>query len=132
MMTKSEKLELATIVANAVVEAMKASAVNPTSANTSRNTKKGRGSNEAKKSKAPKYSVDLKDYEPKKNGGFYNWASYKSNRTKFCYAYATGGKTQGCFENGERYCTFDQIEDKYAEAKKIFEKKYKYTKKEDR
>ena len=152
MMTKKEKLELATIVANAVVEAMKASSAKPTAANEGKKTKtshkpysgnipevsehkllleakKGRGS---KAATTPKYSTNLKDYEPKKNDGFYNWASYKSNRTKFCYAYATGGKAIGCFENGQRYCTFDQIEDEYAKAKKMFEKKFHYTKKADR
>ena len=131
MMTKQEKLELANIVAQAVVKAMKETAVAPTSA------KKGRTSataNEGKKTKTPtkaKYSTNIKDYEPKKVNGFYNWASYKANRTKFCYAYATSGRAIGCFENGERYCTFEQIEGEYYEAKKMFEKKFKYIKKAD-
>ena len=151
MMTKKEKLEFATIVAQAVVEAMKASSAKPTSANEGKKTKtshkpysgnipevsehkllleakKGRGS----KTASPKYSTNLKDYEPKKKGGFYDWTSYKANRTKFCYAYATGGDAISCFENGERYCTFDQIDEEYAEAKEMFEKKYHYTKKADR
>ena len=165
MMTKQEKMELAAIVAQAVVEAMKATTATPTSANKGRKSaipneapktskqkstkaleemisnerrevaemmKKGRGSATSKKTKTAKYSTDLKDYEPKKKGGFYDWTSYKSNRTKFCYAYATSGRAISCFENGERYCTFEQIEGEYAEAKKMFEKKYIYTKKADR
>ena len=51
MMTKKEKQELATIVAQAVVEAMKATATKPTSANKSRNTKPA---NEGKKTKSSK------------------------------------------------------------------------------
>lgn len=96
-MTKKEKLELAAIVANAVVEAMKASTVNPTSANTSRSTK---SANEGKKTKtshkpysgnvpevseqkllleakgrgsATKYSMKIADYEPKMKDGNYIW-----------------------------------------------------------
>lgn len=127
MMTKKE-LEFAKAIAQAVVEAMKATSETP-------KTAKGRGTaNEGKKTETlkTKYSTDIKDYEPKKNGKFYNWASYKSNRTKFCYATATSGKAVGCFENGKRVCTFEEIEDKYEAAKKLFEKKYKYVKLENR
>ena len=51
MMTKKEKLELANIVAQAVVEAMKASAATPTSANEG---KKSKSTNEGRKSKSGK------------------------------------------------------------------------------
>ena len=126
MMTKKEKMELATIVAQAVVDAMKATTAKPTS------TKKGRMAANPKK-KTTEYSTNIKDYEPKKSSdGFYNWASYKANRTKFCYAYATGGATQSCFDKGERYCEFSQLEGDYNEAKKMFNKKYKYVKVTDR
>ena len=98
-MTKKEKLELAAIVAQAVVEAMKASAETPTSANKSRSTK---SANEGKKTKAShkpysgnvpevseqallleskgrgsatatKYSTKLADYEPKMKDNNYIW-----------------------------------------------------------
>lgn len=136
MMTKKEKLEFATLVANAVVTALKATSATPISANEGR---KSATPNEAPKKKAPskppKYSTDIKDYEPKgekTKKGYTNWNSYNAQRTKFCYAWCTGGKAVGCFENGKRVCTFDQIEDEYAEAKAFFEKKYKYIKKANR
>ena len=101
-MTKEEKLELATIVAQAVVEAMKATSAKPTSANKGR---KSATPNEAPKTTkqksakaleemvtaeradlrkeieaerkgkntASKYSTKLTDYEPKKVDGFYIW-----------------------------------------------------------
>ena len=125
-MTKNEKLELATLVAQAVVEAMKATTTNPTSA------KKGRGTTTANEGKAPKYSMKLADYEPKKTDGFYNWASYKAKRTDYCYAVATNGQYLDCYKNGKKVVEFSDIEKKYYEAKKKFEAKYKYTKKEDR
>jgi hypothetical protein len=98
MMTKKEKLELAQIIAEAVVKAMKETATTPTSANEGRKTKtsmkaqkeksareldemiskerrevaemmkKGRGS-----ATTTKYSMKLADYEPKKVDGFYKW-----------------------------------------------------------
>ena len=124
-MTKKEMNELATIIAGAVVKAMKAETTNTT---------KGRGTaNEGKKPSTPtKHSTNLKDYEPKKTDGFYNWASYKAKRTDYCYAVATNGKHLDCYENGKKVVEFADIEKKYYEAKKKFETKYKYTKKADR
>lgn len=100
MMTKQEKLELATIVAEAVVKAMKATTETPSSAKKGRKSatanegnvgqfrtdrsvefylngcqeqpKKSRGSNEGKQTKT-KYSMSLADYEPKMKDGFYIW-----------------------------------------------------------
>ena len=121
MMTKNEKLKLATLVAQAVVEAMKAT---PTS---------GRGTATAKTTAAaPKYSTKLSDYEPKKNDGFYNWASYKAKRTDYCYAVATNGQYLDCYKNGKKVVEFSDIEKKYYEAKKKFEAKYQYVKVTDR
>lgn len=129
-MTKQEMNSLATLVSKAVVTALKEA---------SAPSNKSRGSaNEAPKKKAPtkpKYSVRLEDYEPKgekTKKGYTNWNSYNSQRTKFCYAFATSGKAVGCFENGKRVCSFEQIDEEYAEAKALFEKKYKYVKKADR
>lgn len=121
-MTKREK-EFAMFLANAVVEAMKATSANPVSA------KKGRKSATANEGK---HSMKLADYEPKKNDGFYNWASYKAKRTDYCYAVATNGKYLGCYENGKKVVEFADIEKKYYEAKKAFEKKFVYIKKENR
>ena len=96
MMTKKEKLELATIVAQAVVEAMKASAETPTSANEGRKTKTHKPysgnvpevseqklllANNGKKTKGrgsatpttTKYSMKVADYEPKMKDGNYIW-----------------------------------------------------------
>ena len=126
MMTKNEKLELATLIAEAVVKAMKTETATTT---------KGRGTaNEGKKPSTPKtkHSTNIKDYEPKKNDGFYNWNSYKAKRTDYCYAVATNGKYLGCYENGKEVVKFEDIEKKYYEAKKKFEAKYIYTKKADR
>ena len=158
MMTKKEKLELATIVANAVVEAMKASTTTPTSAKNSRKTKtshkpysgnvpevseqklllanKGRGTATAK------YSMKLADYEPKKKNGNYIWGKktdtikskhYMAMQKAYCYAVATKGKaitSDECFKLG---IEVDYAEGGvYAKAKTEFKKKYAYTKMADR
>ena len=97
MMTKKEKMELATIVAEAVVKAMKATTVNPTSANKGRKsaipneapkTAKQKSAKaldemimaeraelrkEMAKKVSTKYSTKLSDYEPKKKDNNYIW-----------------------------------------------------------
>lgn len=125
MMTNKEK-EFAMFLAKAVVEAMKAETTTPVSANKGR---KSATHNEAPKTK---HSMKLADYEPKKNDGFYNWASYKAKRTDYCYAVATNGKYLGCYENGKEVVKFEDIEKKYYEAKKKYEAKFVYIKKENR
>ena len=125
MMTKNEKAKL-DYLAKAIAAALTAT---PASANTGR---KAATPNEGKKTATPKYSMKLADYEPKKNDGFYNWASYKAKRTDYCYAVATNGKYLGCYENGKEVVKFADIEKKYYEAKKAFEKKFVYIKKENR
>lgn len=127
-MTQKEK-EFAMFLANAVVEAMKATSANPVSANKGR---KSATANEGKKPETPKHSMKITDYEPKKNDGFYNWASYKAKRSDYCYAVATNGKYLGCYENGKKVVEFADIEKKYYEAKKKFEAKFVYIKKENR
>ena len=74
------------------------------------------------------YSVELKDYEPKKDkDGNYTWKSYNANRTKFCYAVATDGNC-----NKNPYGTawegkVDYSKDgKYYTAKAKFEAQFKY------
>ena len=138
MMTKKEKLELATIVANAVVEAMKTTTTKPTSA------KNGRGTataNEGKKAET-KYSTKLVDYEPKMKDNNYIWGKktdtikskhYMAMQKAYCYAVATKGKaitSDECYKLG---IEVDYAEGgAYAKAKAEFKKKYVYTKKADR
>lgn len=136
MMTKKEKLELATIVANAVVEAMKATTVNPTSANEGKKTK-GRGS-----ATVTKYSTKLADYEPKKKDNNYIWGKktdtikskhYIAMQKAYCYAVATKGKaitSDECYKLG---IEVDYSENgAYGKAKAEFKKKYVYIKKAER
>ena len=145
MMTKKEKLELATIVAEAVVKAMKTTTVNT---NEGRSTKRGRGTvtaNEGKKTKTAettKYSMKLADYEPKMKDGNYIWGKktdtikskhYMAMQKAYCYAMATKGKaitSDECFKLG---IEVDYAEKSaYSKAKAEFKKKYVYTKKADR
>ena len=114
-MTKNEKMELANIIAEAVVTALKTTSAN-----------------EGKKTETPKHSMKLADYEPKKNDGYTNWASYNARRSDYCYAVATNGKYLGCYENGKKVVDFADISKKYNEAKKKYEAKYHYVKKADR
>ena len=135
MMTKKEKLEFATLIANAVVSALRETSATPVSANEGRKSATPNEAPKKKTPKTPKYSTNLKDYEPKgekTKKGYTNWNSYNAQRTKFCYAFATGGNALGCYENGKKVCDWEQIAEEYAEGKAIFEKKYKYVKKADR
>ena len=85
------------------------------------------GTNSGTKS-IKKFSVDLKDYEPKKDkDGFYNFASYKACQKKFCYAVATNGLSN-CYTKSVDI-NFDGA---YAKAKAEFKKAYVYTKLADR
>lgn len=86
---------------------------------------------EAKTNVKPKaYSTDIKDYEPKAQGGNYNWASYKAQRSHYCYAVATDGN---CNSNpyGSKWAADGNVVDyspngKYYKAKAEFEATYKY------
>ena len=161
-MTKKEKLELAEIIANAVVEAMKATAPTPTSA---KNGRKSAASNEGKVSHKPysgnvpeksehtllleardngtaKYSTKLTDYAPKKVDGFYKWGkktdtiksqNYRAMQIAYCYAVATKGKAISSDECYKMGIQVDYAEGSaYAKAKESFKKKYVYIKKADR
>lgn len=122
MMTKKEMQELATIVSQAVVEAMKATSAKPVSANRGRKSAtpnegnkahkpySGKGEEvseqklllEAKgKKTATKYSTKLSDYEPKKVDNHYIWGKpsdtikskhYMAMQKAYCYAVATKGQ----------------------------------------
>lgn len=132
-MTKKEK-EFAMFLAQAVVEAMKATTVKP-------NEGKGRGSATGKKAEG-KYSTKIADYEPKKVDGFYKWGkktdtikskNYRAMQIAYCYAVATKGQavsSDECFKLG---IEVDYAEGKaYAKAKAQFKQKYVYTKKANR
>ena len=95
------------------------------------------GNNSGTGSGAKKYSTDLKDYEPKKDkDGHYNWTSYNSKRTAYCYAVVTDGNC-----NSNPYDTAwakagNKVdyspEGAYKKAKAEFEATYKRIKKADR
>jgi hypothetical protein len=139
MMTKKEKLELAEVIVNAVVNAIKTTTVNPTSANEGR---KSATPNDGKKTKIAKYSMKIADYEPKKVDGFYKWGkktdtiksrNYMAMQKAYCYAVATKGKaisSDECFKLG---IEVDYTEGSaYGKAKADFKKKFKYIKVESR
>lgn len=160
MMTKKEMQELATIVSQAVVEAMKATSAKPVSANKGRKSATPNEGHkpytgnvpevseqklllEAKgKKTATKYSTKLSDYEPKKKDNNYIWGKpsdtiksghYMAMQKAYCYAVATKGQA---ITSGE--CLKLGIEVDYTEggaynkAKAKFKEKYIYTKKADR
>lgn len=161
MMTKKEKLELAQIVAEAVVTALKSETKTPTSANEGRKTKSGKklGTDnknnwwidqpseqdlllESKKGRgsATKYSTKISDYEPKKVDGFYKWGkktdtikskNYRAMQIAYCYAVATKGQAVSSDECLKLGIEVD-YKDAYAKAKESFKKKYVYIKKADR
>jgi hypothetical protein len=140
MMTKKEK-EFAMFLANAVVEAMKATSATPVSANKGR---KSATANEGKKTATPttKYSTKLADYEPKKVDGFYKWGkktdtiksrNYRAMQIAYCYAVATKGQAISSDECLNLGIEVDYSENgAYGKAKAQFKKKFVYTKKADR
>ena len=143
-MTKNEKMELATMIAEAVVTALKTT---PTAAAKAKPASRG-NANEAKKAEAPKsaktdakHSTSLKDYEPKKDAdGHYIWGRktdtvkskhYLAMQKAYCYAVATKGKaltSDECYKNGIEV-DFDGA---YNKAKDDFKKKYVYVAKKAR
>lgn len=82
------------------------------------------------------FSTDIKDYEPKAQDGNYAWASYKAQRSHYCYAVATDGH---CDKNphGSKWAAEGNAVDyspegKYYKAKAEFEATYKYITKANR
>ena len=146
-MTKNEKMELANIIATAVVSALKET----TTAGTKKST--GRGNENATKElknaavaegnqkSATKYSTSLKDYEPKKgNDGHYIWGkktdtvkskNYLAMQKAYCYAVATKGQaitSDECYKLGIKV----EYDKSYNKAKADFKKKYVYVAKSER
>lgn len=127
-MNKKDKMELAAIIAEAVVKAMKAEP-----ATTKKTTSRGTGT--ATKQAATKYSVSLKDYEPKKGAdGHYIWGrktdtvksrNYLAMQKAYCYAVATNGQaitSDECYKLGIEV----DYEKSYNKAKADFKKKFVY------
>ena len=131
-MTKKEKMELAQIIAEAVVGALKET---PTSGNQKKESK-ARGTKTEEL-----YSTSLKDYEPKKgNDGHYIWGrktdtvksrNYLAMQKAYCYAVATKGQaitSDECYKLGIEA----DYSKSYNKAKEDFKKKYVYVAKGNR
>jgi hypothetical protein len=139
-MTKKEKLELATLIAEAVVKAMKTETTTTTKGRgTANEGKNPQTTNEAPKTK---YSTKLTDYEPKKIDGFYKWGkktdtiksrNYLAMQKAYCYAVVTKGQavtSDECYKLG---IEVDYSENgAYGKAKAKFRAKYIYIKNADR
>lgn len=91
----------------------------------------------------PKKKLTLKDFEPKKyDDGHYRWGmksdgfnqkSYMGMRKAYCVYKATNGEFMDSKKAYDAGIRIDYSEGgAYAKAKKEFEKKFKYIKKEDR
>lgn len=141
VLSKKEKIELAEIIANAVVTALKEnSPSSQPSAEGRKSANEGTSSSSSKKTSAKKSSTSkltIADFEPrgsKTKEGYMNWSSYKAQRTKYCYFVATNGEvTDGKVFGTPWYGKVDFSENsKYYKAKKQYEKKYHYIKVEDR
>jgi hypothetical protein len=143
IMKKNEMLELAAIISEAVINALKET---PTSGNQKKEIK-ARGNaktEELKKTETKelkKYSTSLKDYAPKKgNDGHYKWGrktdtvksgNYLAMQKAYCYAVATKGKaisSDECYKLGIEV----DYSNAYNKAKEDFKKKYVYVAKEKR
>lgn len=144
-MTKNEKMELAQLIAEAVVGALKAE---PTAAKATKKSMSRGNANEGKQTETPKttkkttkYSTSLKDYEPKKGAdGHYIWGrktdtvkskNYLAMQKAYCYAVATKGQaitSNECFKLGLEV----DYEVAYEKAKADFRKKYAYVAKNAR
>lgn len=137
-MTKKDKMELAAIIAEAVVKAMKTESATPKTAT-------GRGTGTTTKKTEPKtttkYSTSLKDYEPKKgDDGHYIWGRktdtvkskhYLAMQKAYCYAMATKGQaitSDECYKLGIEV----DYDKSYNKAKADFKKKYVYVAKGSR
>lgn len=74
--------------------------------------------------------VKIKDFKPVTKKGGYDWKSYKTCRSMYCYA------TLGCTVTRTKVVSFPEgyvfDEEKWAEAKSKFEAEYKYVKVADR
>ena len=136
LLSKKEKMELATLIANAVVTALKENSSNSQpSAEGRKSANEGTSSENQKKTKSTKLTIA--DFEPKGSKckeGYMNWNSYSSQRTKYCYFVATKGEvTDGKVFGTPWYGKIDFSEGSaFAKAKAKYSEKYHYIKKADR
>lgn len=136
VLSKKEKLELAAIIANAVVTALKENSSNSQPSAEGRKSA-NEGTSSAKQKNATSKKLTIADFEPngsKTAKGYTNWSSYKAQRTKYCYFVATDGEVKdGKVFGTPWYGKVDFSENsKYYKAKAQYEKKYKYVKVADR
>ena len=146
MMTKNEKMELAQLIAEAVVGALKTTPT--TGTKTKKSTSRGNAAETKKtettkttKKQTTKYSTSIKDYEPKKGAdGHYIWGrktdtvkskNYLAMQKAYCYAVATKGKALTSDECHKLGLEVD-YEVAYNKAKADFRKKYVYVAKKER
>ena len=137
VLSKKEKVELATLIANAVVTALKENSSNSQPSAEGRKSKNEGTSSENQKKTTTSKKLTIKDFEPKGSKckeGYMNWGSYNSQRTKYCYFVATTGDiTNGDVFGTKWYGKVDFAEGSaYKKAKAEFEAKYHYIKKADR
>lgn len=137
LLSKKEKLELAEIIANAVVTALKENSSNSQPSTKGRKSSNEGTSSETQKKTTTSKKLTIKDFEPKGSKcdkGYMNWSSYKSQRTKYCYFVATNGEVKdGKVFGTPWYGKVDFAEGSaFAKAKKQYEKKFHYIKVEDR
>lgn len=138
LLSKKEKMELAEILAEAVVKALKENSTDFLPSTEGRKSaNEGTSSALQKKNSTSAKKLTIADFEPrgsKCKEGYMNWASYKAQRTKYCYFVATNGEvTDGKVYGTKWYGKVDFSENsKYYKAKAQYEKKYHYIKVEDR
>ena len=143
MMTKNEKMELAQLIAEAVVGALKTTPT--TGTKTKKSTSRGNATEtkatKSTKKQTTKYSTSIKDYEPKKGAdGHYIWGrktdtvkskNYLAMQKAYCYAVATKGQALTSDECHKLGLEVD-YEVAYNKAKADFRKKYVYVAKKER
>ena len=139
LLSKKEKIELATLIANAVVTALKENSTNSQPTTEGRKSANEATSSATQKKTSTKKSttskLTIKDFEPKAQGDNYNWKSYCTNRTKYCYFVATKGAVTDGKIFGTKFYQKEWSEEfasAYAKAKAQYEKKFHYIKLEDR
>jgi hypothetical protein len=139
VLSKKEKMDLATTIAKAVVTALNENSMNSQPSTFGRKSANEGTSSDTQKKATTKKSktskLTIKDFEPKAQGSNYNWKSYCANMTKYCYFVATkGGVTDGKIFGTKFYQKewSEEFATAYAKAKADFKKKYHYIKLEDR
>ena len=137
VLSKKEKMELAEVIANAVITALKENSTNSQGSTKGRKSANEAPSSGTQKKTSTSTKLTIADFEPKGSktkDGYMNWSSYKSQRTKYCYYVATNGEVKDGNVFGTKwYGKVDFAENsKYYKAKAQYEKKYHYIKKADR